>query len=523
MKNLTHLDLSYNRIIDISVLQELKSLKKVWLVKNKIENLNSLRTLSNIEKIDLRGNKIVEIPYFRKLNNLKQLNLINNEISDVLGLGSLISIEELLLDFNKIKNINIFRRLENLAILTINNNQINNISSLEKLQNLKEISLNNNKIKEIPHFKCSATLEKLSLNNNNISNISLLQNLEKLKELDLSENQIKKIENLDLLSNLIELDLRKNKIENITNLNLVQLQKLRLSNNEISNISFLKKMKNLILLDLKNNPIKELESWICDFPKMDIKWEQNPSIGNVVFYNNPIKTPPTEIVKRGKKAIKDWFNNNNLKFNKMEQRKNDFSAEQIEQIKQLIKEEVSSYHYKVDTELLRMEAHETRMIAYFLLENEQYDWAIGWAVKSLKTYIQLYKIKSPAYHDLINQLSETISKLKETGSVTDGGNLTVLRKIKDFFETIIVFKQLNVISEIQESKKENHNKGIEAISNALNIAFELHKSQLLNGTGTADTNEIIKRQRVSDEEMQDKFKDFLRNPGKYDNINDFIY
>jgi len=91
---------------------------------------------------------------------------------------------------------------------------------------------------------------------------------------------------------------------------------LNLYNNKISDISALKNLQKLTKLDLSENYIKHIPDWICNFPKMDIKFKMDMSFRDnendfqniIYFYGNPIESPPIEIIEQGKEAIKNYFN-----------------------------------------------------------------------------------------------------------------------------------------------------------------------------------------------------------------------
>ncbi len=94
---------------------------------------------------------------------------------------------------------------------------------------------------------------------------------------------------------------------------LTNLTELDLSSNQLSDISPLKELTNLTDLFLRKNPIEELPSWIVDF-KGDLHWESftikfigDDDAYGVTFYDNPLKTPPVEIVKQGKEAVRNYF------------------------------------------------------------------------------------------------------------------------------------------------------------------------------------------------------------------------
>ncbi|NJL60049.1 MAG: hypothetical protein HC887_10835 [Desulfobacteraceae bacterium] len=107
--------------------------------------------------------------------------------------------------------------------------------------------------------------------------------------------------------NLTELYLSINQISDISPLSvLTDLTILGLIHNQINDISPLSALTNLEQLYLGENPIEVLPSWITDF-NMEIQWEQRYGKRYIIFYNNPLKIPPPEIVKQGKTAIRNYF------------------------------------------------------------------------------------------------------------------------------------------------------------------------------------------------------------------------
>jgi small GTP-binding protein len=81
---------------------------------------------------------------------------------------------------------------------------------------------------------------------------------------------------------------------------------LVLNNNQVSNISPLKRLTNLTYLNLGHNKLSRLPREILDLD-MEILWEYGDYWHGIVLEGNPLEHPPVEIVKKGKDAIKAWF------------------------------------------------------------------------------------------------------------------------------------------------------------------------------------------------------------------------
>ena len=202
--------------------------------------------------------------------------------------------KELNIKFEKLEDINYGRGYTlnqngqvtgiNLSSYAIKNlNRI--VSPLKGLRNLKDLSLGDNKLSDISSLKDLKALRRLWLYSNQLTDISPLKDLKNLTLLYFQGNRLSDISPLKDLKNLTD---------------------LTLYNNQLSDISPLKDLRKLRFLDLQKNPIEELPSWITDF-KIQIRYEAGSSAGYITFHDNPLKIPPPEIVKQGKEAIKNYF------------------------------------------------------------------------------------------------------------------------------------------------------------------------------------------------------------------------
>ena len=179
-----------NSISDVSPLQNLTSLRTLYLRDNSISDVSPLQNLTALIKLTMGKNSVSDISPLKNLTNLTDLYLYDNSISDISPLENLTSLKYLILDNNSISDISPLENLVNLDNLYLNNNSIKNISPLENLTNLLTLVLKNNSISDILPLKNKTSLIALSLNNNSISDISPLENLTSLTFLYLSGNPI---------------------------------------------------------------------------------------------------------------------------------------------------------------------------------------------------------------------------------------------------------------------------------------------------------------------------------------------
>jgi len=357
LTTLTKLDLSSNQISEIKGLVKLTALTKLWLPFNQVSEIKDLEKLTALKDLRLHENQIIEIRGLEKLTALKALSLGSNQISEIKGLEKLIALKALYISSNQISEIKGLEKLTTLKYLILHSNQISEIKGLvelsaltgldlssnqiseikglEKLTALTTLSLPSNQISEIKGLEKLTALKELALSSNQISEIKGLKKLTALKELALSSNQISEIQGLEKLTALTRLWLRSNQISEIKGLEkLIALKELRLHSNQISEIKGLEKLtaltrielgfnqirkikhldhlKQLNSLNLQNNKIEDLSKaqTYFDTNNLALVWKDRFSIlldKGINLYDNPIKNPPIEIVKQGKQAILNWF------------------------------------------------------------------------------------------------------------------------------------------------------------------------------------------------------------------------
>ncbi len=124
----------------------------------------------------------------------------------------------------------------------------------------------------------------LNLWNAGITDISFLRDFPWLTHLNLEYNKITGLSPLQRLTNLTE---------------------LWLNTNQITNLSPLLPLKKLKLLDLRGNKISRLPAQLAG-REMEIKWKYDGRSG-LFLANNPLESPPVEIVKQGTAAVRNYF------------------------------------------------------------------------------------------------------------------------------------------------------------------------------------------------------------------------
>ncbi|KAF5377339.1 hypothetical protein D9757_008022 [Collybiopsis confluens] len=176
LSNLLVLDLSFNLVKSIpESIAQLKSLKTVYFVQNRILKITGLDSLTSLRSLELGGNRI------RKIENL----------------DALVNLEELWLGKNKITKLENLSSLGKLRILSIQSNRITVIEGLEGLSNLEELYLSHNGVKKLEGLDRNTKLRTLDVGNNFISAIENISHLTQMEELWMNGNQVPDLHALD--------------------------------------------------------------------------------------------------------------------------------------------------------------------------------------------------------------------------------------------------------------------------------------------------------------------------------------
>ncbi len=238
--------------------------------------------------------------------NLSHCNIGNlNRV--IKQLSALTNLSMLFVGHNQVSDLGPLVAINNLTMLDVYNNNLRDLGPLSNLTQLKHLTLSGNYIYDlVPISKCTK-LSYLNLSSNQVLDLCPLSKLTELIYLDVSVNQINDLGPLVDLTNLSWLKVRQNNISYLGPISrLLKLFLLDISYNQVSNLDSLSHLNHLKNLELSRNPIKVLKPWISDF-KMEIQWNEGSKDNYITFFANPLETPPPEIVKQGKEAVKNYF------------------------------------------------------------------------------------------------------------------------------------------------------------------------------------------------------------------------
>ncbi len=184
-------------------------------------------------------------------------------------------------------------------------------SEINGFPNLEELYLTENQLITFPTEIFQFTnLNILLLNDNQLNNLPPeIGNLRRLIILDLGRNQLKELPpEIGNLTALQILNLGNNQLDRLPSEigNLTHLDELHLHDNMLSNLPpEIDKLQQLCFLNLGNNQIHHLPIELGQLQRLATD-ECFPL--SSLIYNNPLISPPPEVVAQGTAAILDYLN-----------------------------------------------------------------------------------------------------------------------------------------------------------------------------------------------------------------------
>ena len=342
--NLTQLqilDLSHNRLTCLpESIGNLINLKRLFLSTNQLNSLpDSLGNLVNLEKLNLSTNKFRNLPdCIEKMVQLQNLNIKSNKLENLpSSLGNLIYLKKLNAGYNQLDSLPEFTaKLVHLENLNLSYNCLTCLPEhMEKLAQLERLNLSNNQLASLPRkLDYLGSLKLLNIDSNRLKCLDeSITDLNSLQWLFINFNQIKEMpEFIGQLSGLKALFLNANQLERLPESigELTGLQTLMAGSNDLkslpeslgklSDLQTLDVNSNLLsslpestgdlsslqAMDLRNNKLTSVQSWILNLD-LPLVWNDFFSDHEINLYNNPLLSPPVEIIKQGNTAVRNYF------------------------------------------------------------------------------------------------------------------------------------------------------------------------------------------------------------------------
>ncbi|RVD84455.1 uncharacterized protein DFL_006204 [Arthrobotrys flagrans] len=290
--NLVEVNLEHNQLTHLTGMPP--TVRDLKVAGNLLSSLTAWTHLTNMQFLDLSSNRIDNLSGLSGLIHLRDLKADNNQITSLDGILHLDGLVKLRLRMNHIRGVNFgTSNLKRLKILDLGSNKIESVEYLHRLPELSYLNLDSNDLVEfaIPDGVDVRALRTLDLSKNNlrsqagpstvnipfnslyelrkvyasgnpISSLSLLDYFVNLQYLELASCNLRTLPSNfgRLMTNIRVINLNNNALSDIKPLyGIVRLKKLYLVGNRISNLQKLNNMLRFLPflseLDLRHNPL----------------------------------------------------------------------------------------------------------------------------------------------------------------------------------------------------------------------------------------------------------------------------
>ncbi|KAL1110070.1 hypothetical protein AAG570_014050 [Ranatra chinensis] len=218
--NLESLDLGAKGtgVDNITLLENLTMLERIYIPASKIDNITALSGL-DLKYLDLTGNRVTDLTPLQEMANLEVLLLDRQHpdyITDIAPLKNLQKLRVLDLSHNKIADISALEFLDNITFLKLKDNRVASIEALSGMK-LEILDISINQVSDLSYLDGSKqTLAYLNLAYNKLSSLDFLADFDKIRHLNAARNRINDITVLSSLNGLSVLILDINLLTDIT-------------------------------------------------------------------------------------------------------------------------------------------------------------------------------------------------------------------------------------------------------------------------------------------------------------------
>jgi serine/threonine protein kinase len=207
LKNLSRLELVYQRISDLSPLESL-NLSVLNIEGNFVNDLHPLSGMTALTDLFAGHNPIRDLSPLLSLPRLKRLSLQQALVSDITPLAQMQSLEAADLFDIPCADFSPLVALPALKSVNISDATARDVAVVVGNKGLKEITAHRCGIASLEMFKTLPDLERLELWQNDIKDLSGVEELENLEYLNLNYTPVEDLTPLTKLARLEELSLR---------------------------------------------------------------------------------------------------------------------------------------------------------------------------------------------------------------------------------------------------------------------------------------------------------------------------
>lgn len=189
-ESLTTLDLSFNNLNTIPVLNNLTQIQNIYLNHNNIDSLPSFINNRLLKNFQAHYNALTIFPTFGNNQNLKEIFCNNNLIRTIPDLDSLPNLEILVIGINPIENNPNYGVLRQLTELHVHDMDIDTIIGLDQLDKLEILYAWGNNIRDLSDLNTNTTLRLINIGTNNLTELPILNNKPFLFSLNVDANYL---------------------------------------------------------------------------------------------------------------------------------------------------------------------------------------------------------------------------------------------------------------------------------------------------------------------------------------------
>ncbi len=275
---LMNLSIGYNELTGVSNITDLLSVTYIDLSCNKLSDITEILGLTNLESLYIQNNCYSLNPSDSDLAYFAQIKAANPSMTTFVYAPQLVGeiTEDFVLD---ITDTNL------LAALIANGVDVTGdgkISACELGSIYKKLDLSGYGITDISALAYAINTPSIDLSSNAITSVDALAGLTQLTELNISYNDIEDIAPLSALTALTSLYASANRIEDISAVaSLDSLVNADLSHNNIKDISALSSLTNLKVLNLSDNFISSAQ-FASSFDNLDLSYNIFTSVSQLV-------------------------------------------------------------------------------------------------------------------------------------------------------------------------------------------------------------------------------------------------
>ncbi len=144
MVDLTVLDLSGNRITNLSVLSQLPALTEVHLEKTSVTDITVLSQLYHLEWLSLAGSPVSDLTPLKHLTELHYLDLSGTKVEDLSPVAGLTNITQMDISSSKVSDLTPLTGYEKLRLLIMKSCPVTDLTPLYEITSLREVQLSGN-------------------------------------------------------------------------------------------------------------------------------------------------------------------------------------------------------------------------------------------------------------------------------------------------------------------------------------------------------------------------------------------